>query len=88
MNGDDARELLSCALDRIERYIELADPDRGRLVVDVRLWPTPLIAAVVKILRRQGKTVRKTARQNDLGQVGPALEIVLPAATQLEISFG
>lgn len=86
MNGTDARELLSCALERVERAIDQADRDARLLVLDVHLWPPPLITAVVAVLRRRGRRVKKTTTTDQRGQIQPALAIVFPLA-QRELSF-
>lgn len=55
-------------------------------MIDVALWPTPLIAAVVAVLRRRGRQVRKTTTLDESRRVRPAIEITLPLA-QRELTF-
>jgi hypothetical protein len=90
MDGTDARELLSAAVERIETTIARAEatlPSPTQwLIVDVRLWPAPLIKAVVAVLRRRGRRIRCGTRTDESGYSGPALEIHIDA--QREFCFG
>lgn len=86
MDGTDARELMSSALDKIENAIERADRDARLLVIDVRLWPVPLITVVVRVLRQRGRLVRKATTKDATGRIAPAVEIRFPLR-QREMCF-